>query len=220
MRPITVQVGPSVAGGINSVTNGVSGAGTSLPINGTAAVAGTAYFTAPTKIVIYSTTGDNSGTNFTIFGTALGGALHQETIQGPTSGFNVQTRTTFVTVTRITIDTGGIVGTITVGNLASSFESPWVFFDSYAPPQISIQTVAYGTVNYTVQQTLDDPNSATTPVDPLAVTWINHPDSNLVNATGNVQSNYGYAPTYAKVIINSGTGYVVATFTQAGNVTK
>lgn len=109
----------------------------------------------------------------------------------------------------------------TVSNASGGpVSSNWVFFDSFALPQVSIQADTAGTVNYTIQQTLDDPNSPTNPIDPISVTWVNHPDTNLVNATGPVQGNYGYAPAYARVLLNSGTGTVTVTFTQAGNVMK
>ena len=75
-----------------------------------------------------------------------------------------------------------------------------------------------GSVSYTVQQTLDDPNSLISPVAPALVTWVNHPDANLVGASTTVQGNYGYAPVFVKVTLNSGTGVVTATISQASVV--
>lgn len=93
--------------------------------------------------------------------------------------------------------------------------SRWVRFDDWAPSYISIQCVADGTVNYTIEYTLDDPNSPTYPVPENDVTWAVSDDSDVVNATGNATSNFIFAPTYARVLLNSGDGSVRATFLQS-----
>ena len=85
------------------------------------------------------------------------------------------------------------------------------------PSTSAIQCTASGTVNFTVQQTLQDPDSPGNPVLPYLVTWVNHIDPNLVGATGTVQGNYTYAPVWAKVTLNSGTGSVSAVFAQGSN---
>jgi hypothetical protein len=85
-------------------------------------------------------------------------------------------------------------------------------------PMTAIQCTVSGTANYTVQQTLDDPNSLISPVAAALVSWVNHPDNTLVGASTTVQGNYGYAPVFAKVTLNSGTGVVTATFSQASVV--
>lgn len=93
--------------------------------------------------------------------------------------------------------------------------SPWVNFDQWAFPQVAIQCTVSGTVNYTLQQTMDDPNALITPVTPALMTWLNSSDPNVVNAANSQQSNYGYAPVWARVVLNSGTGSVTTTFWQA-----
>jgi len=80
--------------------------------------------------------------------------------------------------------------------------------DVYGRPEISLQAVVTGTVNYTVQQTLDDPGNSPT--------WFDHPDANLVAATGNAQGNYAYLPRALRVVVNSGAGSVSLTALQAG----
>jgi hypothetical protein len=95
--------------------------------------------------------------------------------------------------------------------------SDWVRFDDYAPSNISIQCTVTGTVNYTVQTTLDDPNSPTNPVATGSVTWVDSSDTAVVGATATKQSNFLFAPTYARVKLNSGTGSVTATFLQSSN---
>ena len=93
--------------------------------------------------------------------------------------------------------------------------SPWVRFDDWAPNYISIQCVVDGSVDYTVEYTLDDPNSPWDPVAINNVTWVASDDPDVVNATGNATSNFIFAPTFARIKLNSGTGSVRATFLQS-----
>lgn len=83
--------------------------------------------------------------------------------------------------------------------------------DYYGRPEVSLQAVVTGTVNYTVQQTLDNPLEAG-----VTPTWFNHPDTNLVSQTVNRQGNYAYIPTAVRVLLSSGSGSVTLTVTQAG----
>jgi len=81
-----------------------------------------------------------------------------------------------------------------------------------------VQARVSGTVNYTLQQTLDDPNSPTSPVSPANVLWQNINDSGAVAATTSVETNYMFAPTWCRVLLNSQTnpGYVTVTYLQSG----
>jgi hypothetical protein len=83
--------------------------------------------------------------------------------------------------------------------------------DYYGRPEVSLQAVVTGTVNYTIQQTLDNPLEAG-----ATLTWFDHPDTNLVSQTVNRQGNYAYIPTAVRVRLTSGTGSVRLTITQAG----
>jgi len=83
--------------------------------------------------------------------------------------------------------------------------------DIHGRPEVSLQVRATGTVNFTVQQTLDnvfDPNI--TPV------WVNHPGTTLVNATATAQGNYAYIPAAVRLVVNSGGGTARLTIVQAG----
>jgi len=88
--------------------------------------------------------------------------------------------------------------------------SSFVILDHYGRPEISLQVVVSGTVNYTVQQTLDDPFGSASP------TWFDHPDTNLVAATANKQGNYAYVPSMVKLLVNSGSGTATLTVIQSG----
>ena len=89
-------------------------------------------------------------------------------------------------------------------------------FDSWALPSIAVQCNVTGTVSYTVQTTLDDPNSPTNPVALNSMTWIDSNDASVVSAIASAQSNFIFIPTFARVKLNSGSGSVTATFIQAG----
>ena len=78
-------------------------------------------------------------------------------------------------------------------------------------PMVSLQVVVTGTVNYTVQQTLD--NLFDTSITP---TWFDHPDTNLVAATASKQGNYAYVPFGVRVTVNSGSGTARLTTIPAG----
>lgn len=165
----------------------------------------------PRRVLI--TTADTTHT-FVVTGTTPTGAVISETV-GPitTSAYTAQD---FATVTSVTIS-GAATAAVTVGTNGIA-STPWVRFDDYAPGSVSIQCDVSGTVNYTIQQTLDDPNSATNPVTPSAMTWLNTSDTAGVAATAAIQSNYQFAPVFARVTLNSGTGSVTATFLQSGAV--
>ena len=126
--------------------------------------------------------------------------------------------TDFKTIISITTS-GSTAGTITVGTNGVAGSS-WVTLDPWVAGTTAIQVIAIGTVNYTVQQTLDDPNSPTNPVAVPAVNWLPSNDPTVVGATASEQSNYLASPLFARVLLNSGSGSIVATFVQLGVVVR
>lgn len=84
--------------------------------------------------------------------------------------------------------------------------------DIHGRPEISLQVDVTGTANWTVQQTLDNP--FTTPAG--SITWINHPDANMVAQTVDRQGNYAYVPAAVRLQLSSGSGSAKLTIVQAG----
>lgn len=85
--------------------------------------------------------------------------------------------------------------------------------DIHGLPQVSIQIIVTGTVNYTVQQTLDDLN------DPnVTPTWFSSTDAAVVGATASKQSSWSVPVGAIRVVQNSGTGSTRATVLQAGEM--
>lgn len=214
MRPLVVTVGPLATANANAICLSQTPSAGALTLNGALVSDGVATLDTARRVLI-TATGNESSRTFTITGTNWSGASISEVLTGPnaTTAYSVLD---YKTVTSITIS-GNAAGALTVGtNTIAS--SPWVRFDEWAPSDISVQCVVSGTVNYTVQQTLDDPNNPINPVAPASVTWVTSPDPFLVGATATVQSNYAFMPVYARILLNSGTGSVTGTFVQSGNV--
>lgn len=163
--------------------------------------------------VILTSGGNDTGVTFTLSGTDFNNQPISEPLTG-VSGAAATSALSYKTVTSITAS-GAIATTITAGtNTVAS--SPWVRFDDYAAnAQVAIQCTPSATgANFTVQQTMDDPNDITRAITPAAMTWVNHPDSALVAATTTVMGNYAYPPLFTRVVLNSGSGSVTMTVRQ------
>lgn len=83
--------------------------------------------------------------------------------------------------------------------------------DIHGRPEISLQVVASGVVNYTVEQTLDNPFTTAVP------TWFPVADTNLVAATTSKSGGIPYVQAAVRVTVNSGTGSATLTVVQAGD---
>lgn len=215
MRPVVVTVGPLGTASANNIAHSQEPAAAGpLTLNGALVTNGVAVMDTPRQVLI-TTTANEAGNTFTITGTDWANDPVSEVVTGPndTTGASVLS---YKTVTSIVIS-GAASGNLTVGTNGVA-ASPWVKLDEWALPSVQVQCVVTGTVNYTVQQTQDDPNSPTNAVAPSAVTWAQCPDLNLVANTVTAQAQYTYVPAWIRVLLNSGTGSVVATISQAGVV--
>jgi hypothetical protein len=213
MRPITVSVGPLATASTNAIALSQTPTG-ALTLNGALVSGGVATLDTPRRVAIACTANESAKT-FTISGTDSANSPIIELLIGGNAA-TVYTNMDFKTVTSITINAAA-AGALTVGTNGIA-SSTWVRLDDYALPQVAVQCTPTGTVSYTVQQTLQDPNSATNPVAPYLVTWLNTADNSAVNATSALQTSYQYAPAFVKVTLNSGTGSVSTTITQLGVV--
>ena len=207
MRPITVTVGPLVAASANNIAlSQTPGAAGNLTLNGSLVSGGVATLDTPRRVLI--TTGDTTHI-FTITGTDVTGQVRSES---SLVSATYQSVIDYATVTSVSIN-GAATAAVTVGTNGVA-SSAWVRFDSWAAAQTSIQCNVTGTVNYTVQVTNDDPNDPTSPVAVTAVNWLSSNDANVVNAAASYQSNFAFTPTFARVLLNSGSGSVRSIFSQ------
>ena len=200
---------------------GTGGVGTYILNTSQTFSSGTIYGNAvatldnPRRVLITAAANESAKT-FTITGIGANGNVVSETITGPNTT-TAQSVLDYKTVTSITISAAA-AGAITGIGTSGVGGSRWVSFDAFAPSMISLQCNATGTVNYTVQTTLNDPNDPSTAVTPVNVAWVNSSDTAVVGATANQQSNFLFCPIYARILINSGTGSVAATFIQSSSV--
>jgi hypothetical protein len=178
-----------------------------------------ATFTGSTaRQVTITSAGNDSVNTFVVTGLGPNNEAISETITGPNTA-TVTTTAYFRTVTNVTIS-GNAVAAITVG-MTNTASSRWVRFDDFAPSNISLQCSVSGSATYTVQSTLDDPNDPFNPVLPGAVTWVSTSDTAVVAATTTQQSNFLFAPRYARIILTTtSTGSVSMTTLQSSNGPK
>lgn len=211
MQPITVSVGPIDAADdeLIAASQDPGGAG-DLNLTDTVVV-----LDAPRRVIITSA-GDDTSITFTVYGTTFSGQSISEAITGANAGIASSTLD-FKTVTQVSVS--GNSGSVKVGTNGVA-GSRWVRLDSWADAQTAIQCTASGTVNYTVQVTMEDPNDPVSPVASGSITWLNSSDSAAVNAVGDIFTNFPYTPTFARVLLNSGTGSVSAVFAQFNVVNK
>jgi hypothetical protein len=163
--------------------------------------------------ILFTPTGNESSNSFYISGTDYNGTPITEVLTGA-NATAFYSAMDYATVTQI-YPLNTTASTITVGTTTIA-GTQWVRLDEYAPFPTAIQVTVSGTVNYTLQQTLQDPSSPfnIAPLLPYQVGWINSPDPAMVGATVSAQSSYTYAPLYARVVLNSGTGSLQAVFSQ------
>lgn len=159
--------------------------------------------------VLLTTVADETGITFTITGTDWNGNTITETIAG-VNNTTAYTTLDFKTVKSI-YPSAASTDAIKFGTNGIASSRP-IFLDGYSFAPTSLQVIKSGTVNFTVQQSLDNPVLG-------SVTWVNHPDTALVGATGNVQGNYAYVPTVTRVLLNSGTGSITYSVLQAASPT-
>lgn len=211
MQPINVSVGPLAAANDAAIAASQNPAGAG-DLTLTASVV---TLDTPRRVIITSAS-DDSALVFTVYGTTFSGQTISEAIAGANAGVASSTLD-FATVTRVSVS--GNAGSVKVGTNTVA-GSRWVRLDSWANAETAIQCNASGTVNYTVQVTMDDPNDPVNPVTSSQVTWLNTNDADAVTAVGDVFTNFQFTPTYARVVLNSGSGSVSSTFAQFNVVNK
>lgn len=213
MQKVQVALGPLAAASANNIAlSQTPAAAGNLILNGATVVNGVAILDNPRSVLI-TTTGNETTKTFTIYGTNAAGFATSEVVQGVSSS-TVATVNNFKTVTRIAVS-AALAAAVTVGTTAVN-ATDWVRFDNWTDPNVAVQINVSGTVNYTLQTTLDDPNSTTAPVAPSAVNWLPSADTAVVGATATKQTTITFVPSFARVLLNSGTGSITASFIQSG----
>jgi hypothetical protein len=99
-------------------------------------------------------------------------------------------------------------------------DSPWLRLDDYAPAPSAVTVTVDGTINYDVEISQDDPDSAISPVPIGEMTWVDALDADLVNESSNKAGGLDYTPCWVRLTLNSGNGSARMTVTQSGTIPK
>lgn len=180
----------------------------------TVGAAGVATFDLARRVIVTSG-GNDTGITFTLAGTDASGALITEVVTGA-SGAAASSVLDYKTVTSV-LSSGAAATTVIVGTNGVA-SSPWVRFDDYASMSgATIQCVVTGTVNYDVEESMQDPNALgdVAYAAPALMTWTDSTDTAVVGATATKLSSFTFTPLWARVTLNSGTGSVNSTFRQS-----
>jgi hypothetical protein len=91
--------------------------------------------------------------------------------------------------------------------------------DSWANAQTVLQVNVTGTVTYTVETSMDDPNSPTNPVALGSMVWVDCTDANVVGKNAKATGILVATPTFIRIKQTAGNGSTTMTVAQFGNAT-
>jgi hypothetical protein len=208
MRPINVTLGNLAAASANNIalSQSLGGAGP-VTLNGSTSVGGVAVLDQARQVLITSA-GNDSGITFIVTGLNRWNQIISETIAGGNVAA-VATTNVFATVTKI-VSSAATAAAITVGtNGVTSIMIP-VDWEAN-PTNIGLNAVVTGTVNYTINQTWDNPYT-TTGLYPANWTAISALSAKTATAQVNLTNDF----TALQLVINSGTGSLLLEVVQAG----
>ena len=198
MQPITVSATGIAAVADNiALSQSVEAAG-ALVLETLAAAIG-----SPAQIVL-ETNADYTGIDFTITGTDANGSIISEVLDGPNTT-TVNSVLYYASITSIVAENGVVGGTVQVGT-TGNVTSRWVRMDSWAAAQSVAQVSVSGSITYSVQTSMDDPNDPSAPVSVNDMVWLDALDANLVSETDDKSGFFAYTPTWVRVKGSSGTG--------------
>jgi len=209
MQPITVS-----AAGIAAVTDNIAAsqavtAATTLTLAALAANIGTV------AQIIIETNADYTGVDFTVTGTDANGSVISEVLAGPDTS-TINSVLYYASVTSIVSDSGVEGGNVEVGT-SGFVTSRWIRTDSWAQGQSVVQVNVNGTITYSVQTSMDDPNDPFAPVSVNDMTWLDALDANLVSESADKSGFLTFTPTWVRVSATGGTGTATLKLAQFGN---
>lgn len=140
---------------------------------------------------------DHSLKTAILTGTDENGNTQTETVSLPGTSATIESTKYFKTLTSVVPSATIGADTMDIG-WVDEVLSVWIPLDYHVYSGLGIQITVTGTVNYTVEQTLDRVQDSSVTPD-----WADHDDANLVSATASVNSNYAYIPVAMRLKINS-----------------
>lgn len=178
-KVLTIALAAASANNI-ALSQSNSGA-VNLILNGATVTAGVAILDAPRQ-VLFTFAADETGHNYTVFGTNFNGQSISEVVAGTNT--TAVTVNDFKTITRIAASASS-TGAMTVGTNGVADSAPYIVDRFVATTNISAAVVVSGTISYSVQVSYDDFSpawdlAANTP------TWFPPPNTtNLTTQTTN-----------------------------------
>lgn len=212
MRPVVrTRTLPAGVVGAICASQTPGGAG-NLIINGSLASGGVVNLGSGTQRQVGITSaGNDSGVNFTITGTDANGQVVSETLAGPNAN-TVNSVNSYQTITQISVN-GAAAAALTVDTLQQGADQP-VPVDTYLNPgNVNVSVTLTGSVNYTVQYTLDDVQSML----PTQLNWFSAPAA-LVGASSNQAASISTPIRALRLVTNSGAGTAKMTVVQSGAI--
>lgn len=151
------------------------------------------------KVTIHNDSGtDHSAKTALITGTNANGLAQTETVNLPGATLTVTGSKYFLTVTSIVPSATIGADTMDIGWTAAA-QTPWVQVDyDQASFSVSCAVTTGGTINYDLQSTLDDVNSAS--VEPVG---INH--TTMAGKTADYMDSYSSPVSAVRIDVNSHT---------------
>lgn len=209
MIPVTVTKTLAAASATAVCASQALAAAGNLLINGSAAANGVAVLDTQRQVLITSA-GNDSGINFTVYGTTDSGVPIQETLAGGNIAA-VATSLDFLTVTRVAAS-GAVATTVEVGTNGVG-STQWRVPNYHVTPfTMQFLTEVIGTVSYSIEYTNDDV------VTPKTPTPIPNVGEILATQTTGISETVQYPFRAWRITVNSGTGTVSAQAVQAGIV--
>lgn len=104
----------------------------------------------------------------------------------------------------------------TDASVATTYSRP-VRMDSWANAQTVVQVKVSGTATYTVETSMDDPNSPTNPVAVGSMVWNDALDTNIVAQSAAKSGVFNVTPTFIRLKQTAGNGSATMTVAQFSN---
>jgi hypothetical protein len=188
MRPLKLDIDVADADA-DGLADGNSSAGATVTLDGTLASGGT--FTSADGFahqinITDAGAADQSTATYTVSGTDADGLVITESLAGPTSGATVETSNYFLTVTGVAIASAVGGSTVDIGTVDEvSTQTIPLNYRNYEGATHSVKVT--GTIDYTVQETLDQIHTLATPssADWFAISALSAKTADVL-APGNV----------------------------------
>ena len=155
--------------------------------------------------VIITPSGSVTGT-YTITGVDADGYAQTEDLATNTTNA-VTSVEAYATVTEVLAPSGLGAETVDIGWTAVSYGPAFLLNWRQVNFQVSLGVIVSGTINYTVQHTLDNMRTGTVP---SALTWFPH--ASLASKTATADGNYASPVTATRLKVNSLTAGATLTF--------